>query len=81
MSLCIQEKLFQLSPAHRMVISLHDLGGLSQAEAAQALEISSGALRVRLHRARQALKEILERECTFERDQRNVFVCIPKAGV
>jgi hypothetical protein len=36
-----------------------------------------GAVKVRLHRARRALKGILTRECTFEVDQRSVLVCLP----
>jgi hypothetical protein len=32
---------------------------------------------VRLHRARKKLKPILEEKCSFERDERNVLVCIP----
>jgi len=32
---------------------------------------------VRLHRARKRLKVILEKECTFETDERNVLICEP----
>ena len=34
-------------------------------------------VQVRLHRARKALKEILDRDCKFDHDERNVFVCTP----
>jgi len=34
-------------------------------------------VKVRLHRARKKLKDILEEACTFERDERNVLVCTP----
>jgi hypothetical protein len=33
---------------------------------------------VRLHRARKRLKALLEHACTFETDERSVFVCEPK---
>jgi hypothetical protein len=34
-------------------------------------------VKVRLHRARKKLKAILEKECTFEVDERSVLVCEP----
>jgi len=36
-------------------------------------------VKVRLHRAREKLKLILEEECSFERDERNVLICTPLA--
>jgi len=52
--------------------------GMSHQEIAEVLEEKQGTVKVRLHRARQALKEILEQECAFEQDERNVLVCIPR---
>lgn len=57
-SLC--QTLAELSPAHRECLALFYLEGKSGAEAAAALGISESALRVRLHRARSALRERLE---------------------
>ena len=48
-----------LSTDHREVILLRDVEGLSAAEAAETLGLSEGALKSRLHRARQALREAL----------------------
>jgi RNA polymerase sigma-70 factor (ECF subfamily) len=48
-----------LSDDHREVILLRDVEGLSAAEAAEALAISIDALKSRLHRAREALREEL----------------------
>lgn len=78
MSACVRSKVAFLPPEQASVIHLHDLAGLSHAEIAQVLQISEGAAKVRLHRARQALKRVLERECSFERDERDVLVCLPK---
>lgn len=50
----------QLPDQQRQVITLHDLEELSTAEVAQTLGISEGAVRVRLHRARTALRELLQ---------------------
>ena len=56
----VREAIDQLPPTYREVVILRDLEQLSTAEAARVLEISEGALRVRLHRARQALRALLE---------------------
>ena len=57
----VHEAIDRLPPDYRFVIILRDLEQLSTAEAARALNISEGALRVRLHRARQALRALLEK--------------------
>lgn len=50
----------QLPEAYRTVIRLRDLEGLSTEETAARLGTNCGAIKTRLHRARQALKSILE---------------------
>lgn len=77
MSSCVQEKIDKLPEAYRTVLFLFDIMEMSHQEIAEVLEDKEGNVKVRLHRARKALKEILERECTFEKDERNVLVCIP----
>ena len=52
--------LDRILPSHREVLLLRDMEGLTAAEAADALGISIDALKSRLHRARQALREALE---------------------
>ena len=56
----LREALAGLPAAHRECLVLFYLEGKSGAEAAEALGISETALRVRLHRARAALRERLE---------------------
>jgi len=56
----LRQTLAELPPAHRECLVLFYLEGKSGAEAATALGISETALRVRLHRARGALRERLE---------------------
>jgi len=34
-------------------------------------------VKVRVHRARKKMKDILKEKCTFEVDERNVLVCEP----
>jgi RNA polymerase sigma-70 factor (ECF subfamily) len=50
----------QLPEAYRTVIQLRDLEGLSTEETAARLGTNCGAVKTRLHRARHALKAILE---------------------
>lgn len=49
----------RLPPAYRAVIRLRDLEGVGTAEAAGRLGTNEGAVKVRLHRARRALKTLL----------------------
>ena len=56
----VRRAIDQLPDDYRLVVMLRDLEQLSTAEAARVLKISEGALRVRLHRARQALRALLE---------------------
>jgi RNA polymerase sigma-70 factor (ECF subfamily) len=58
----VHESIAQLPASYRVVVAMKDIEGLSSAEVAEAVGISSGALRVRLHRARQALRSLLERK-------------------
>jgi RNA polymerase sigma-70 factor (ECF subfamily) len=48
-----------LPPLYRAVVTLRDVEGLSTAETAAALDISEGAVKTRLHRARLFLREAL----------------------
>lgn len=58
----LRQTLAELPDSHRECLVLFYLEGKSGAEAAAALGISEAALRVRLHRARAALRERLERK-------------------
>ncbi len=77
---CILRVVDQLPTTQRAAILLGELRGLSDRELADALGVSLGAAKIRLHRARRALKAALERACNFERDERNEFACAPKVG-
>ncbi len=56
----VHEAIERLPDDYRSIVTLRDIEGLSTAEAARILEISEGAARVRLHRARQALRKLLD---------------------
>lgn len=56
----VRNAIDQLPDQHRTVLLLRDIEQLSAAEAAAVLGCSANAVKVRLHRARQALREILD---------------------
>lgn len=56
----VREAIARLPESYRTVILLRDFEGLDGQETAEILGISTTAVKVRLHRARQALREILD---------------------
>jgi RNA polymerase sigma-70 factor (ECF subfamily) len=58
----VRERIAQLPEQHRTVLLLRDIDELSTQEVAAMLEITPTAVKVRLHRARQALSTLLRRE-------------------
>ncbi len=58
----LERAIDRLPAIHRTVILLREVEGLSTEEAAVALEVSEAVVKVRLHRARQALRDELTRE-------------------
>jgi RNA polymerase sigma factor (sigma-70 family) len=60
---CLDDVVDTLRPGYGELIRRIDLGGESTADVAKALHITSGNATVRLHRARQALREGLEKVC------------------
>ena len=58
----VREGLDELPDAARTLIVMRDIEGISTRDAAEVLGISDNALKLRLHRARQALAEIMRRK-------------------
>jgi len=78
MGACVQSQMDLLPESQRTVIELFDVEGFSQKEIAEILDITIENVKVRLHRARKNFKEILKDKCAFERDERDVLICVPK---
>lgn len=78
MSACVQEKMLLLSQSHRTILYLFDIAGLTHDEIAEVLKINVSNVRVRLHRARKGLREILKEHCNFGVDERAVLICTHK---
>ena len=64
----VRQAIEQLQDSYRAVLLLRDIEGMNTEEAARALETTPGAVKVRLHRARQALRELLDRQFAGGRD-------------
>ncbi len=58
--LLIREHIARLPEHYRLVLVLRDIEELSTEETASALGLTTNAVKTRLHRARQALKELLD---------------------
>jgi RNA polymerase sigma-70 factor, ECF subfamily len=56
----VRAKIDELPEDYRVALLVRDIEGLSTEEAATLLGISTSAVKTRLHRARQALRELLE---------------------
>lgn len=56
----VQSKINELPETHRIVLMLRDIEDMDTRETADVLGISESAVKVRLHRARAALKRLLE---------------------
>jgi RNA polymerase sigma-70 factor (ECF subfamily) len=62
---CIRAEIAKLPDRYREVLMLSFLGQLSDDEIANALGLSVGNVKVRLHRARQEFRKIVEARCDF----------------
>jgi len=56
----VHEQMMILPDAYRVVLQLRDIEGYDTSEVADLLELSESNVRIRLHRARAALKKLLE---------------------
>lgn len=61
MERAVQKALAELDPEHRELIVLRDLEGLAYEEIVQITGLPDGTVKSRLHRARAALREAIER--------------------
>lgn len=57
----LRQAIWRLPQEQRAVLALHDLEGIGTEELGMILEVPRGTIKSRLHHARQALKDSLER--------------------
>lgn len=75
MSACVRGVIDGLPGDYRTALVLHDLEGLTAAQVAEVAGCSLATAKIRIHRARRRLRQALENECNFYRDDDNVFRC------
>jgi len=81
MSSCVRGVIDSLPEDYRTALVLHDLEGQTAAQVAEIAGCSLATAKIRIHRARRRLKEALNQECSFYRDEENVFRCDRKREV
>ncbi len=77
MTECVQRFVLSLPETLRTPLILHDMEGLTNAQIAQVLGCSLEAAKMRLHRARARLRQMMEERCDLFHDERNVLSCLP----
>ena len=80
MSQCVRNLLSTLPPEQHEVLIHADIHDQTAPEIARNTGVSTGNAKIRLHRARRALKAVLEKHCDLEVEADGVCRCIPKAA-
>jgi len=78
-SACVLRCLDLLPDKYRAVILLHLAHSLSVRQIADLLGVTVTTVKIRLHRARRKLREVMERGCAVSDDSRGVPTCHPKS--
>lgn len=81
MSACISEFVARLPENYKTVMILSELEGFTNGEIATILGLTLDTVKIRLHRAREKLRNDLQAGCTFDRDERGEFACDRKPVV
>lgn len=79
MSQCVQNLLATLPPEQHEVLIHADIHDQTALEIARNTGVSTGNAKIRLHRARRAMKSVLEKHCDLEVEADGVCRCTPKA--
>jgi RNA polymerase sigma-70 factor (ECF subfamily) len=78
---CVRKLVDRLPANQKAVVVLVELRGMTDQEAAGALGITVPAAKIRLHRARLALRRMMTCECEVYHDERNELGCEPRPDV
>ena len=71
---CMTPMIRQLPPAYREAVTLADLEGVNQADAAARAGVSISGMKSRIQRGRKQLKAVLEECCRVQLDRRGTIV-------
>jgi RNA polymerase sigma-70 factor (ECF subfamily) len=72
---CIRGYINQLPEDYQVVLLLSEEEGFKNREIAEILQISLDNVKIRLHRAKAKLKEVLEGNCEFYLDELSEIAC------
>jgi RNA polymerase sigma-70 factor, ECF subfamily len=72
---CIREFIGRLSFEYAEVLRLKDIDGLTNAQISDNLGISLDAAKIRLHRARVAMRALVNEDCEVYRTMENTLAC------
>jgi RNA polymerase sigma-70 factor, ECF subfamily len=75
MSDCVREFVDRLPGHYRTILALRELAGLGNDEIAAVLDLPVGTVKIRLHRAREALRAALRCGCSFDHDRAGSLAC------
>jgi len=78
MNQCIADYINRLSDSYRAIFLLKEYDGLSVEDIAEILGISTDNVKIRLHRARRKLHELLLANCSFYYDKYSKLCCDKK---
>ena len=74
---CIRNVIYGLPENYRTPLILSELEGFANREIAEIMDVSLDTVKIRLHRAKEQLKQALLDACQFSRDERNELTCDP----
>ncbi len=80
MNQCIRGFVEKLPQNYRTVVVLSELEGMNNNEIADILGITLDNVKIRLHRAKDALKKELQKHCEFYHNELNEFSCDLKSA-
>ena len=79
MNACVRRVIDSLPADYAAALVLHDLEGLSAGQTAEICRCSVATAKIRIHRARNRLRQALRQQCELYRDDENVLRCDSKA--
>jgi RNA polymerase sigma-70 factor (ECF subfamily) len=75
---CLAPMLRQLPAAYREAVTLADLEGVDQAEAARRAGVTTSGMKSRVQRGRKQLKTVLEACCRIQLDRRGAIMAFDR---
>lgn len=75
MNACVRQVIDSLPDDYRAALVLHDLEGLNAEQTAEICGCSLPTAKIRIHRARERLRNALQQQCDFYRNAGDVLQC------